>query len=77
MARGRGRTSEGDVTVTSSQLRRAVLGHAVLSFAYNTTVLALALNLVFGRLGGCQVLPDRRSLEAQRYPAPGRPGRHS
>jgi uncharacterized membrane protein len=41
----------GDVTVTSSQLRRAVLGHAVLSFAYNTTVLALALNLVFGRLG--------------------------
>jgi uncharacterized membrane protein len=37
-----------DVCVTSKQIRRATLGHAILSFAYNTAVLALALNLVFG-----------------------------
>jgi uncharacterized membrane protein len=37
-----------DVSVTSAQIRRAVLGHAVLSFAYNTVILALALNLFFG-----------------------------
>jgi uncharacterized membrane protein len=40
-----------DVTVTSPGIRRAVLGHALLSFAYNTAVLALALNLMFGLLG--------------------------
>ena len=39
-----------DVTVTSPQIRRAVLGHALLSFAYNTVILALALNLLFGML---------------------------
>jgi len=39
-----------DVTVTSPQIRRAVLGHALLSFAYNTVILALALNLLFGIL---------------------------
>ena len=37
-----------DVTICSRAIRRAVLGHALLSFAYNTTVLALALNLLFG-----------------------------
>jgi uncharacterized membrane protein len=37
-----------DCTVSSSQIRRAVLMHAVLSFAYNTVILALTLNLVFG-----------------------------
>src|SRR5205085_264873 len=37
-----------DVVVTSAQIRRAVLGHAVLSFAYNTVILAFTLNLVFG-----------------------------
>ena len=37
-----------DVVVTSAQIRRAVLGHAVLSFTYNTVILALALNLFFG-----------------------------
>ena len=36
-----------DVTVTSGQIRRTVLGHAVLSFAYNTVILAFTLNLVF------------------------------
>jgi len=37
-----------DVAVTSPAIRRAVLGHAVLSFLYNTIILALALNLFFG-----------------------------
>ena len=36
-----------DVCVSSSQIRRAVLLHAVVSFAYNTLILALVLNLVF------------------------------
>jgi uncharacterized membrane protein len=39
-----------DVVVTSTPCRRAVLLHAVLSFVYNTAILALALNLVFGTL---------------------------
>ena len=39
-----------DVTVTQSGMRRATLGHALLSFAFNTAVLALVLNLLFGRL---------------------------
>jgi|SRR5262245_42300847 len=37
-----------DVAVTSPQIRRAVLAHALISFAYNTVILALALNLFFG-----------------------------
>ena len=40
-----------DTTMTSSQIRRTALGHALLSFAYNTVVLAFTLNLVFGALG--------------------------
>ncbi len=40
-----------DVVVSSSRIRRAVLGHALMAFAYNTMILALALNLVFGLLG--------------------------
>jgi len=39
-----------DVTISSPQIRRAVLGHGLLSFAYNTVILALALNLLFGLL---------------------------
>jgi uncharacterized membrane protein len=41
-----------DVQVTSPQMRRAVLLHAILSFVYNTAILAFVLNLVFnlGRL---------------------------
>jgi len=39
-----------DVTVMSTKARRAVLLHAVLSFVYNTAILALALNLVFGSM---------------------------
>jgi uncharacterized membrane protein len=39
-----------DVVVSSPQIRRAVLGQALLAFVYNTTIMALALNLVFGLL---------------------------
>ena len=37
-----------DVTVASPQIRRVLLLHALLSFVYNTAVLAFVLNLVFG-----------------------------
>jgi uncharacterized membrane protein len=37
-----------DVVVTATQMRRVVLFHAMLSFVYNTAILALALNVVFG-----------------------------
>lgn len=40
-----------DVTVTNRVIRRDVLIHAVISFAYNTAILSLALNLAFGLLG--------------------------
>jgi uncharacterized membrane protein len=40
-----------DVTVTSCQIRRTVLAHALLAFAYNTVILAFVLNLVFGAVG--------------------------
>jgi uncharacterized membrane protein len=40
-----------DVTVTDRAIRRIVLGHALIAFAYNTTILALAISLLFGRLG--------------------------
>jgi len=37
-----------DVTITNPRLRRETLIHAVLSFAYNTVILAVALNLAIG-----------------------------
>ncbi len=37
-----------DCTVTSPQIRRTVLLHAVISFAYNTVLVAFVLNLIFG-----------------------------
>lgn len=40
-----------DVTVATRDFRRAVLGHGLLSFLFNTAILAVALNLVFGLLG--------------------------
>jgi uncharacterized membrane protein len=40
-----------DTTVTSCQIRRAVLSHAILSYAYTTVILAFTLNLVFGAVG--------------------------
>jgi uncharacterized membrane protein len=40
-----------DVCVTSPQIRRTVLLHAVISFIYNSAILAFVLNLVFVRAG--------------------------
>lgn len=40
-----------DVGVSSPQIRRLVLAHALLSFAYNTVIFALSLNLLLGLLG--------------------------
>jgi uncharacterized membrane protein len=40
-----------DVTIASRQIRRAALSQAVLSFFYNTVILAVALNLVMGIVG--------------------------
>lgn len=37
-----------DVDVTDRAIRRGVLGHQILSFFYNTTILALVINLVTG-----------------------------
>jgi uncharacterized membrane protein len=39
-----------DVTVTSKRLRRSVLLHSLLSFVFNTAVIALALNLALGKM---------------------------
>jgi len=39
-----------DVPITSRAIRRSSLGHALLSFLFNTAILALALNVVFGAL---------------------------
>lgn len=40
-----------DATVSGRQIRRTVLGQALLAFLYNTVILALALNLIVGQLG--------------------------
>jgi uncharacterized membrane protein len=37
-----------DVSVSSRQIRRAALGHSLLSFLYNTAILATAVNLAVG-----------------------------
>jgi uncharacterized membrane protein len=37
-----------DTDVSSAQIRRTVLMHAAISFAYNTAILTFVLNLVFG-----------------------------
>jgi uncharacterized membrane protein len=48
-----GATSQtSDVSITSSLLRRQVTLHAVLSFVFNTTILALAINLASSLVGG-------------------------
>jgi uncharacterized membrane protein len=39
-----------DVAVTNSAIRRWVLAHAVLSFAYNTVIVALTINVLAGFL---------------------------
>jgi len=40
-----------DTTVTSCQIRRTVLSHAILSFAYTTVILAFVVNLFVGAVG--------------------------
>lgn len=40
-----------DVAISTSHIRRVALLHGLISFIYNTTILALALNLAFGALG--------------------------
>lgn len=40
-----------DISVSSPQIRRAVLGHGMLSFLYNTAILATAINLAVGVFG--------------------------
>jgi uncharacterized membrane protein len=40
-----------DATVSSRLIRRTALAHAMLSFAYNTVIIALAMNLIVGHLG--------------------------
>jgi len=40
-----------DTVISSTQVRRTVLAHATISFAYNTGILAFVLNLVFGSAG--------------------------
>ena len=37
-----------DVDVTGSAIRQAVLGHQILSFFYNTSILVLVINLIVG-----------------------------
>ena len=41
-----------DTAVSSAPIRRTVLLHAAISFAYNTAILAFVLNLVFGFVPG-------------------------
>ncbi len=41
-----------DVQVTAPAIRRATLGHALVSFLFNTTIVALALNVAFQLLSG-------------------------
>jgi uncharacterized membrane protein len=40
-----------DVTVTNPRLRHETLAHALLSFLYNTVILAVAINFALGTLG--------------------------
>jgi uncharacterized membrane protein len=37
-----------DVTIESRVIRRAVLGHSLIAFVYNTAIVALAMNLIVG-----------------------------
>jgi uncharacterized membrane protein len=41
-----------DVQVEAPDIRETTFWHALISFAFNTTILALALNVIFGLVGG-------------------------
>jgi uncharacterized membrane protein len=57
-----------DVATTSTAMRKLTLLHSVLSFLFNTTILALAINvgasLLYAALGGARTLAAR-SRKAQ------------
>jgi uncharacterized membrane protein len=40
-----------DVQITDPEIRRASLGHALIAFVFNTTIVALSLNVMFQFLG--------------------------
>ena len=40
-----------DATIKDRLIRRTALAHAMLSFTYNTGIIALVLNVVMGQLG--------------------------
>lgn len=40
-----------DVQITAPNIRRTTLGHALVAFVFNTTILALSLNVMFQLLG--------------------------
>ena len=40
-----------DVQITDPEIRRTTLGHALISFVFNTTIVALSLNVMFQFLG--------------------------
>jgi uncharacterized membrane protein len=39
-----------DVSISDRSIRRLALGHVLLSFVFNTIILALAINLILSRL---------------------------
>ena len=41
-----------DVSITATDIRRATFGHALVSFVFNTTIVALSLNVMFQLLSG-------------------------
>ncbi|HYP89198.1 MAG TPA: DUF1345 domain-containing protein [Polyangiaceae bacterium] len=41
-----------DVQITASDIRRVTLGHALVSFIFNTMIVGLSLNVIFQFLGG-------------------------
>jgi uncharacterized membrane protein len=40
-----------DISVTSSKIRRLILVHSLISFAYNTVIVALSINILSGLVG--------------------------
>jgi uncharacterized membrane protein len=40
-----------DVQITSKRIRRLSLMHAILSFAFNTIIVALSINIISGLIG--------------------------
>jgi uncharacterized membrane protein len=45
-------TATADISITSRAMRRLALLHGIVSFAFNTTILALTINIAAGRLSG-------------------------